>query len=144
MDVDARTHQPQSSTDSSQRWVSAEEGPLNPPPESKDPASWGANFWVTIIDPQTQNHFYACPSTGECSWDPPAGNFVLPPSTEGEWWELNDESRSPPVPYYHHTRTGETSWTRPVGTFVIPLGIVQTTTLGRRLSRNTHHPTSSV
>ncbi|KAG8685589.1 hypothetical protein FRC09_014658, partial [Ceratobasidium sp. 395] len=91
----------------------------------------------------TQNHFYACPATGECSWDPPAGNFVLPPSSEGEWWELNDESRSPPVPYYHHTRTGETSWTRPVGTFVIPLGIVQTTTLGRRLSRTTHQPIPS-
>ncbi|KAG8746338.1 hypothetical protein FRC10_005327 [Ceratobasidium sp. 414] len=124
-----------SSSDSS-HWHTADESFSS----RSDPAAWGANFWVTIIDPQTQNHFYACPATGECSWDPPAGNFVLPPSSEGEWWELNDESRSPPVPYYHHTRTGETSWTRPVGTFVIPLAIVQTTTLGRRLSRNTTQP----
>jgi hypothetical protein len=65
----------------------------------------------------------------------------LPPSSEGEWWELQDESRS--LPYYYHTRTGETSWTRPKGAFIIPLGIVQTTTLGRRLSR-THQPVGSV
>ncbi|QRV79386.1 Rho GTPase-activating-like protein [Ceratobasidium sp. AG-Ba] len=129
-----------SGSDSS-RWHTADESAstINSN-SSSDAAAWGANFWVTIIDPQTQNHFYACPATGECSWDPPAGNFVLPPSNEGEWWELNDESRSPPVPYYYHTRTGETSWTRPTGTFVIPLGIVQTTTLGRRLSRTAHHP----
>ncbi|KAG9128049.1 hypothetical protein FRC07_005636, partial [Ceratobasidium sp. 392] len=128
-----------SSSDSS-RWHTADESVASSQQSQSDPAAWGANFWVTISDPQTQNHFYACPATGECSWDPPAGNFVLPPSTDGEWWELNDESRSPPVPYYHHTGTGETSWTRPVGAFVIPLGIVQTTTLGRRLSRNTHQP----
>ncbi|KAG8762647.1 hypothetical protein FRC11_008243 [Ceratobasidium sp. 423] len=133
-----KSHYTSSSTDSSQRWATADEAPMH-----SDPTAWGSNFWVTIIDPQTQNHFYACPATGECSWDPPAGNFVLPPSSEGEWWELHDESRSPPVPYYHHTRTGETSWTRPKGAFVIPLGIVQTTTLGRRLSR-THQPSGSV
>ncbi|KAJ1304578.1 hypothetical protein OPQ81_005720 [Rhizoctonia solani] len=133
-----KSHYTSSSTDSSQRWATADEAPMY-----SDPTAWGSNFWVTIIDPQTQNHFYACPATGECSWDPPAGNFVLPPSSEGEWWELHDESRSPPVPYYHHTRTGETSWTRPKGAFVIPLGIVQTTTLGRRLSR-THHPSGSI
>jgi hypothetical protein len=75
MDVE-RTHKHQSSTDSSQRWQTADESLSSPPPQSNDPASWGANFWVTIIDPQTQNHFYACPATGECSWDPPAGNFV--------------------------------------------------------------------
>ncbi|CAE7178082.1 unnamed protein product [Rhizoctonia solani] len=134
----SKSHYTSSSTDSSQRWATADEGPMH-----SDPTAWGSNFWVTIIDPQTQNHFYACPATGECSWDPPAGNFVLPPSNEGEWWELHDESRSPPVPYYHHTRTGETSWTRPKGAFIIPLGIVQTTTLGRRLSR-THHPSVSI
>ncbi|KAF8705905.1 MyTH4 domain, partial [Rhizoctonia solani] len=131
-----KAHHTNSSTDSSQRWTTADEGST-----ASDPTAWGSNFWVTIIDPQTQNHFYACPATGECSWDPPAGNFVLPPSSEGEWWELQDESRS--LPYYYHTRTGETSWTRPKGAFVIPLGIVQTTTLGRRLSR-THHPVGSV
>lgn len=65
------SHYTSSSTDSSQRWATADEGSMH-----SDPAAWGANFWVTIIDPQTQNHFYACPATGECSWDPPAGNFV--------------------------------------------------------------------
>jgi hypothetical protein len=65
-----QSHHTASSTDSSQRWATADEGPSHSDP------SWGANFWVTIIDPQTQNHFYACPATGECSWDPPAGHFV--------------------------------------------------------------------
>ncbi|KAF8828813.1 hypothetical protein HHX47_DHR3000364 [Lentinula edodes] len=84
---------------------------------------WGAQFWITIIDPETQNSFYACPGTGEVSWDPPTGNFVLPPSDEGEWWELCDESRGG-IPYYYQTKTGETVWERPTG-FVIPLGILQ-------------------
>ena len=46
----------------------------------------------------------------------------LPPSTEGEWWELVDESRG--IPYYYHTKTNETVWEKPDG-FVIPLGILQ-------------------
>lgn len=48
----------------------------------------------------------------------------LPPSAEGEWWELVDESRG--IPYYYHTKTNETVWERPDG-FVIPLGILQVT-----------------
>jgi len=47
----------------------------------------------------------------------------LPPSSEGEWWELSDNSRDG-IPYYYQTKTGETVWERPKG-FVIPLGIVQ-------------------
>lgn len=47
----------------------------------------------------------------------------LPPSTDGEWWELSDDSRGG-IPYYYQTKTGETVWERPPG-FVIPLGIVQ-------------------
>ena len=47
----------------------------------------------------------------------------LPQSTEGEWWELSDESRGG-IPYYFHTKTNETVWERPDG-FVIPLGILQ-------------------
>ncbi|EKM80787.1 hypothetical protein AGABI1DRAFT_119363, partial [Agaricus bisporus var. burnettii JB137-S8] len=85
------------------------------------------------VDPQTQTSFYACPATGQVSWDPPVGNFVLPPSAEGEWWELSDESRGG-IPYYYQTKTGITVWERPEG-FVIPLGIVQNTALGRRLSK---------
>ncbi|KAF9453926.1 hypothetical protein P691DRAFT_755001 [Macrolepiota fuliginosa MF-IS2] len=99
-----------------------------------DEAAWGSNFWVTLVDPQTQTSFYACPATGQVSWDPPIGNFVLPPSSEGEWWELSDESRGD-IPYYYQTKTGETVWERPEG-FVIPLGIVQNTALGRRLSQS--------
>lgn len=70
----------------------------------------------------------------------------MPPSEDGEWWELIDESRG--LPYYYQTKTGETVWEKPSG-FVIPLGIIQVrngiglrptsylpqnTTLGRRLS----------
>jgi Rho GTPase-activating protein 39 len=49
----------------------------------------------------------------------------LPPSEEGEWWELADDSRGG-LPYYYHTKTGETVWERPEA-FVIPLGILQVT-----------------
>jgi hypothetical protein len=47
----------------------------------------------------------------------------LPPSEEGEWWELADDSRGG-LPYYYQTKTGETVWERPEA-FVIPLGILQ-------------------
>ena len=47
----------------------------------------------------------------------------LPPSEDGEWWELCDESRGG-LPYYYQTKTGETVWERPSG-FVIPLSILQ-------------------
>ncbi|KAL0956203.1 hypothetical protein HGRIS_002360 [Hohenbuehelia grisea] len=111
---------------SAKGWGSSAEG---------DESAWGSNFWVTLVDPQTQTSFFACPATGQVSWDPPAGNFVLPPSAEGEWWELSDESRGG-LPYYYHTKTSETVWERPDG-FVIPLGILQDTALGRRLSQTT-------
>ncbi|KAJ6558505.1 hypothetical protein DFH09DRAFT_1163029 [Mycena vulgaris] len=101
-----------------------------------DEAAWGSNFWVTLVDPQTQTSFFACPATGQVSWDPPVGNFVLPPSADGEWWELSDDSRGG-LPYYYQTKTGETVWERPAAAFVIPLGIIQNTALGRRLSQTT-------
>lgn len=47
----------------------------------------------------------------------------LPPSEDGEWWELGDKSRGG-LPYYYQTKTGETVWERPSG-FVIPLSILQ-------------------
>ncbi|KAJ3517629.1 hypothetical protein NLJ89_g368 [Agrocybe chaxingu] len=96
-----------------------------------DDATWGSNFWVTLVDPQTQTSFFACPATGQVSWDPPVGTFVLPPSEDGEWWELSDDSRGG-IPYYYQTKTGETVWERPSG-FVIPLGILQEPT-----PNNTH------
>ncbi|KAG9018853.1 hypothetical protein FRB90_008966 [Tulasnella sp. 427] len=102
----------------------------------QETVTWGSNFWVTIQDPMTSAVFYACPSTGQTSWEPPAETFLMPITDDGHWWELADESRGG-TPYYYHTKTGETQWTRPDG-FVIPLGIIQTTTsLGRRLSQNT-------
>ncbi|KIK39188.1 hypothetical protein CY34DRAFT_808572 [Suillus luteus UH-Slu-Lm8-n1] len=104
-------------------------------------ARWGSNFWVTLVDPQTSTVFFACPATGQVSWDPPAGTFVLPPSTEGEWWELSDDSRGG-IPYYYQTKTGETVWERP-DSFVIPLTIIQQTALGRRLSQNGIRKTTS-
>ena len=67
--------------------------------------------------------FYACPGTGAVSWDPPVGHFVLPPSEEGEWWELSSESHNG-LSYYYHTKTKETVWERPEG-FIIPLSILQ-------------------
>lgn len=75
----------------------------------------------------------------------------LPPNDDGQWWELSDETREG-LPYYYHTATGETRWEKPTDEFVIPLrviqvclvmhvprvqtshSVVQTTTLGRRLS----------
>ncbi|KAI1785369.1 hypothetical protein LXA43DRAFT_976250 [Ganoderma leucocontextum] len=102
---------------------------------------WGSKFWVTLVDPQTQVSFFACPATGEVSWDPPVGNFLLPPSPDGEWWEMFDEASG--LHYYYHTKSGETVWERP-NAFVIPLGILQNTALARRLSLNRGvHPRAS-
>ncbi|KAI0027658.1 hypothetical protein K488DRAFT_60764 [Vararia minispora EC-137] len=88
---------------------------------SPDETGWGSNFWVTLVDPQALS-FFACPATGEVSWDPPIGNFVLPPNDDGEWWEITDEASG--VPYYYHTKSGETVWEKPTG-FVIPLSVLQ-------------------
>jgi hypothetical protein len=59
-----------------------------------DEMGWGSNFWVTLVDPhvrqtflrgpgmslnswmQTQASFFACPTTGQVSWDAPVGHFV--------------------------------------------------------------------
>ncbi|CAL1708316.1 unnamed protein product [Somion occarium] len=101
------------------------------PNSSQGEDGWGSHFWVTLVDPQSGVSFYACPATGEVSWDPPVGNFLLPPSPEGEWWEMIDESSG--LPYYYHTKTGETVWERPEA-FIIPLNVLQNTALARRLS----------
>ena len=88
------------------------------------PTAWGANFWVVLSDPVTACTFYACPATGDCSWDPPVGAMVLPRRLEGEYWELKDERRGGRS-YYYHTGTGKTQWTRPKDELVIPLGMIQ-------------------
>ncbi|SJX65596.1 uncharacterized protein SRS1_16223 [Sporisorium reilianum f. sp. reilianum] len=84
---------------------------------------WGANFWCVVTDPfAPANTFFANPTTGECRWVLPAGTMVLPPSADGEWWELVDEAGRE---YYYHTRTGESRWTRPTRGMVIPMAAVQ-------------------
>ncbi|KAF5326614.1 hypothetical protein D9611_000081 [Ephemerocybe angulata] len=118
-------------------WQQKSQLRARPPPKEPaaepDGAKWGSNFWVTLIEPQTQTPFFACPATGQVSWDAPVGNYVLPPSEDGEWWELSDEARGG-IPYYYQTKTEETVWERPSG-FVIPFGIFQNTATGKRLSQ---------
>ncbi|KAG8848131.1 hypothetical protein FRB91_011175 [Serendipita sp. 411] len=116
--------------------------PLSPDKSAPIDSQWGSNFWVTLLDPQTGAEFYACPATGECSWEPPFGNFVLPLNEKGQWWELSDDSRGG-IPYYYHTVSGETRWEKPDDEFVIPLQIIQTSTLGRRLSVSTMNKRNS-
>ncbi|OCF45686.1 hypothetical protein I317_00589 [Kwoniella heveanensis CBS 569] len=96
----------------------------------EDPTlGWSLQFWVTIADPMTQHVFFACPASGQCSWDPPIGAFVVPRSPDGEWWELADSTRGNRS-YYYNTLTGRTQWTRPGGNaFVIPLGLIQAAAL---------------
>ncbi|KAK0473133.1 hypothetical protein EDD18DRAFT_1313999 [Armillaria luteobubalina] len=112
------------STPQSPTFKSTRQSRSSTPAQDGDDTTWGSNFWVTIVDPQTQSSFYACPATGQVSWDAPVGNFVLPPSADGEWWELSDESRGG-LSYYYQTKTGETVWERPAGF---------NSALGRRLS----------
>ncbi|WWD20651.1 hypothetical protein CI109_105127 [Kwoniella shandongensis] len=99
----------------------------------EDPTlGWSLQFWVTIADPLTQHVFFACPASGQCSWDPPVGAFVVPRSPDGEWWELADATRNNRS-YYYNTLTGKTQWTRPGGNaFVIPLGLIQRNALPAR------------
>ncbi|WWC92229.1 uncharacterized protein L201_007183 [Kwoniella dendrophila CBS 6074] len=101
----------------------------------EDPTlGWSLQFWVTIADPLTQHVFFACPASGQCSWDPPVGAFVVPRSPDGEWWELADATRGNRS-YYYNTLTGKTQWTRPGGNaFVIPLGLIQQSALPTRPS----------
>ncbi|WVQ85889.1 hypothetical protein IAT38_008057 [Cryptococcus sp. DSM 104549] len=103
----------------------------------EDPTlGWSLQFWVTIADPLTQHVFFACPASGQCSWDPPVGAFVVPRSPDGEWWELADSTRNNRS-YYYNTLTGKTQWTRPGGNaFVIPLGLIQRNALPARPTPN--------
>ncbi|KAJ9100589.1 hypothetical protein QFC21_003633 [Naganishia friedmannii] len=71
------------------------------------PTAWGANFWVVLADPVTEHTFYACPATGDCSWDPPVHAMVLPRNAA-------------------ETLTKKTQWTRPTDVLVIPLAQIQT------------------
>ncbi|WVR08594.1 hypothetical protein IAU60_005649 [Kwoniella sp. DSM 27419] len=109
--------------------------------QCEDPTlGWSLQFWVTIADPLTQHVFFACPASGQCSWDPPIGAFVVPRSPDGEWWELADTTRGNRS-YYYNTLTGKTQWTRPGGNaFVIPLGLIQQNALPSRSSNDHGDP----
>ncbi|KAG6857777.1 hypothetical protein H0H87_004193 [Tephrocybe sp. NHM501043] len=60
----------------------------------------------------------------------------LPPSEDGEWWELSDDTRGG-IPYYYQTKSGATVWERPAG-FVIPLGIIQDKSTSRNRRSRQH------
>ena len=54
--------------------------------------------------------FFACPASGQCSWDAPVGAMIVPRMPEGEWWELADASRGNRCYYYsqlHHSKSDE-------------------------------------
>ncbi|GAC75583.1 hypothetical protein PANT_16d00051 [Moesziomyces antarcticus T-34] len=86
-------------------------------------SSWGANFWCVVQDPGGGERFFANPDTGECRWTLPQGSMVLPPSDDGQWWQLTDAQSG--CSYYFHTRTHATQWTRPDAQLVIPMTAVQ-------------------
>lgn len=133
---------------------------------------WGTRFWITLLD-EDGEVFYANPATGEREfvlvfsslsspsythshshtrmwtgrWNLEPGTMVLPPSPNGEWYELWSEEHG--LPYYFHTKSRETRWYRPVAaddhdessntTFIIPLRAVQrfSIQLGKRFSLTT-------
>jgi len=66
----------------------------------------------------------------------------LPPSENGEWWEIGDESRGG-IPYYYHTKTGETVWEKPDG-FVIPLTVLQVRPLSLSIRRELKRPPTRI
>lgn len=79
-----------------------------------------------------QTRYTACVHTtdftGQTSWTPPQGVFVVPRQAEGEWWELADTSRGNRS-YFYNTMTKQTQWARPgENQFVIPLGLIQVST----------------
>ncbi|CAG8490713.1 6207_t:CDS:10 [Paraglomus brasilianum] len=90
------------------------------------------NTWVELVDPQTERAFYANTKTGECVWDLPEDVDLYPRNPNGEWWEFFDEYHQ--LPYYYHTKTGETEWLRPQHGIIIPLTMIQTSTIGKRMS----------
>lgn len=100
------------------------------------PTAWGANFWVVLSDPVTGCTFYACPATGDCSWDAPVGAMVIPRRQGGEFWELQDPTKGGRS-YYYHTGTGKSQWNRPKDELVIPLGMIQMNSLSaKRFSKD--------
>ncbi|KAL7415284.1 hypothetical protein BDY24DRAFT_382457 [Mrakia frigida] len=96
---------------------------------------WGENFWVTLQDLATNAIFFANPRTGECSWQPPNGVYVLPIPPTGQWWCLNDPQRSN-LPYFYHTLSRETRWIKPDVPLIIPLASIQMNTLGAPPSKS--------
>ncbi|SNX86638.1 uncharacterized protein MEPE_05347 [Melanopsichium pennsylvanicum] len=123
--VDANTASPRPSTAPTRAFAQADRDLSH-----NVSSEWGANFWTVVKDPTNPEvSFFANPSTGECRWLLPKGTIVLPPSGDGEWWELIDEQTG--REYYWHTVTRECRWERPQtqqagrGVMVIPMRAVQ-------------------
>lgn len=77
----------------------------------------GTHLWDTLCACPILSHQY---NSNVCS----AHVLVsMPPNEDGEWWEIQDESRGN-MSYFYHTKTSATTWERPDG-FVIPLGAIQ-------------------
>lgn len=90
---------------------------------------------VTVQDIATAAIFYANPRTGQSSWEPPAGVYVLPIPPTGQWWQILDPARKN-LPYYYHTLTRETRWTRPDTRLIIPFSAIQMSSLGAPPSKS--------
>ncbi|KAH8994688.1 hypothetical protein EDB86DRAFT_2804964, partial [Lactarius hatsudake] len=90
----------------------------------------------------SQVSFFACPATGQVSWDPPGGNFVLPHSENGQLWEIGNESRGG-ILYNHHTKSGETVWEKPDG-FVLPLTVLQVCAISLSACHTNFNPTGRI
>ena len=69
--------------------------------------------WEAHVDPSSGNTYYYNATTGETSWEPPAGFAAAPAASSlpSEWQEGYDESTG--KTYYYNTVTGETSWDPP-------------------------------
>lgn len=70
--------------------------------------------WVTVYDEGSQSYYYYNQTTGETSWEQPAGFSNTSSDTTGSlppgWVQINDETSGT---YYYNEQTGETSWEPP-------------------------------
>lgn len=73
--------------------------------------------WSEHYDESSGGYFYYNATTGETSWERPAGMAdpaqVAPQIQSSEWAEMYDEQSG--RPYYYNATTGETSWEKPAG-----------------------------
>ncbi len=86
----------------------------------EDAAAAGPNGgWEEVADPSSGRVYYYNASTGETSWDRPAGGVAASSTTSpqqettgsGEWLEVTDPTSG--RVYYYNPTTNETSWEKP-------------------------------